>query len=245
MRWKDFRIARERMVREQLFERGINDRNVLEAMLRIPRHVFLDEESGSEAYSDHSFPIGYSQTMTQPYMVGFLCQALRLRGGERVLEVGTGSGYQASILASIAGEVYTVERVPELAERARDRLHDLLLTNVTVVVGDGANGWAKCAPYDRILLTAAARQLPVSLLTQLSEGGMLVGPVERADGGQEVVRLTRRGDQCHMERLEECAFVPMVRNGVEPNRERHGEDTDAGAESADVVRSERNEHYGR
>jgi protein-L-isoaspartate(D-aspartate) O-methyltransferase len=233
------------MVREQLFERGINDRNVLEAMLRIPRHVFLDEESGSEAYSDHSFPIGYSQTMTQPYMVGFLCQALKLRGGERVLEVGTGSGYQASVLAAIAGEVYTVERVPELAQRAKERLHDLLLTNVTVVMGDGANGWPRCAPYDRILLTAAARQVPVSLLTQLSEGGMLVGPVEKADGGQEVVRLTRRGDQCHLERLEECSFVPMVRDGAEPTRDVHGEETDRGPESADVGGSERSEHYGR
>ena len=190
MRWKAFRIARERMVREQLFDRGIRDRNLLEAMLRIPRHLFLDENSGSEAYSDHSFPIGFSQTMSQPYMVGFLCQALRLEGRERVLEVGTGSGYQAAILASNAAEVYTVERVPELAQRARERLHDLLLTNVTVLVGDGSNGWPDYAPYDRILLTAAARQMPMSLLTQLGEGGMLVGPVEKADGEQEVIRLT-------------------------------------------------------
>ena len=216
MRWKAFRIARERMVREQLFDRGIRDRNLLEAMLRIPRHLFLDENSGSEAYSDHSFPIGFSQTMSQPYMVGFLCQALRLEGRERVLEVGTGSGYQAAILASNAAEVYTVERVPELAQRARERLHDLLLTNVTVLVGDGSNGWPDYAPYDRILLTAAARQMPMSLLTQLGEGGMLVGPVEKADGEQEVIRLTRRGNACHLERLGSCAFVPMVRDETAP-----------------------------
>jgi protein-L-isoaspartate(D-aspartate) O-methyltransferase len=242
MRWKDFRIARERMVREQLFDRGISDRNVLESMLRIPRHLFLDENSGSEAYSDHSFPIGYSQTMSQPYMVGFLCQALRLNSRERVLEVGTGSGYQAAILASIAGQVYTIERVPELAQRARDRLHDLLLTNVTVLVGDGSTGCPDYAPFDRILLTAAARQVPISLLTQLSEGGMLVGPVEKADGEQEVVRLTRRGDNCHLERLGSCAFVPMVRDEFASDDEAVV-DTEALEREAPAVRP--SEHYGR
>jgi len=242
MRWKDFRLARERMVREQLFERGIGDRNVLEAMLRIPRHVFLDENSGSEAYSDHSFPIGFSQTMTQPYMVGFLCQALRLEGRERVLEVGTGSGYQASILSTIAGEVFTIERVPELAQRARDRLHDLLLTNVTVVMGDGSNGWADFAPYDRILLTAASRHVPVALLNQLAEGGMLVGPVEKADGEQEVVRLTRRGDACHIERLGPCSFVPMVRDESDPLEDAVADRKTAEHEASSARPSEQ---YGR
>jgi protein-L-isoaspartate(D-aspartate) O-methyltransferase len=212
MRWKDFRIARERMVREQLYDRGIRDHNVLEAMLRVPRHVFLDKDAGSEAYSDHSFPIGYSQTMSQPYMVGFLTEALRLTGTERVLEVGTGSGYQAAILAGICRDVYTVERVPELAERARSCLHDLLFSNVVVLAGDGANGWSDYAPFDRVLLTAAAREVPMALLTQLTEGGMLVGPVEKADGEQEIIRLTREGDKCRMERLGSCAFVPMVRD---------------------------------
>jgi protein-L-isoaspartate(D-aspartate) O-methyltransferase len=245
MRWKDFRIARERMVREQLFDRGIRDRNVLGAMLRIPRHVFLDDNSGSEAYSDHSFPIGYSQTMSQPYMVGFLCQALRLEGKERVLEVGTGSGYQAAILASNAAEVYTVERVPELARRARERLHDLLLTNVTVLVGDGSQGWPEYAPYDRILLTAAAQKVPVSLLAQLGEGGMLVGPVEKADGEQEVIRLTRNGDACHLERLGSCSFVPMVRDEAR----RAGANDDAVVEAEAVGRdlpdARTSEQYGR
>ena len=242
MRWKDFRIARERMVREQLFEKGVRDRNVLEAMLRIPRHVFLDDGSGSEAYSDHSFPIGFSQTMSRPYMVGFLCQALRLEGSERVLEVGTGSGYQAAILASISGEIYTIERVGELARRARERLHDLLLTNVTVLVGDGANGWPKYAPYDRILLTAAAKTVPVSLLSQLGDGGMLVGPVEKEDGDQEVVRLTRRGDECHLERLGACAFVPMVRDEVDDDGE-DARDTEDLRQAEPAVRP--GEYYGR
>jgi protein-L-isoaspartate(D-aspartate) O-methyltransferase len=242
MRWKDFRLARERMVREQLFERGIDDRNVLEAMLRIPRHVFLDENSGSEAYSDHSFPIGFSQTMTQPYMVGFLCQALQLEGRERVLEVGTGSGYQAAILANIAGEVFTIERVRELGQLARERLHDLLLTNVTVVVGDGSTGWPDFAPYDRILLTAASRHVPVALLNQLAEGGMLVGPVEKADGEQEVVRLTRRGDACHMERLGPCSFVPMVRDESDQVEEAAGDPKTAEKEASATGPSEQ---YGR
>jgi protein-L-isoaspartate(D-aspartate) O-methyltransferase len=250
MRWKDFRIARERMVREQLFERGIRDRGVLQAMLRIPRHVFLDDDSGSEAYSDHSFPIGYSQTMSQPYMVGFLCQALQLGGDECILEIGTGSGYQAAILASNACQVYTVERVPELAQRARERLHDLLLTNVTVLTGDGASGWREYAPYDRILLTAAARKVPTSLLTQLTDGGILVGPVEKADGGQEVVRLTRRGDTCHLERLGACTFVPMVRDSSGPDDEEvPAEADDQENASDDIGASEagehRTEHYGR
>lgn len=241
MRWKDFRIARERMVREQLYDRGIRDRNVLESMLRIPRHVFLDENSGSEAYSDHSFPIGYSQTMSQPYMVGFLCEALHLEGYERVLEIGTGSGYQAAILASICREVCTVERVPELAQRASDRLHDLLVTNVTVLMGDGSSGWSEMAPFDRILLTAAPRQVPMSLLTQLTDGGMLVGPVQKADGDQEVVRLTRRGDECHVERLGSCTFVPMVRDD-DATEDGASEDAETSQQPTEVHQSEQ---YGR
>jgi protein-L-isoaspartate(D-aspartate) O-methyltransferase len=200
------------MVREQLYDRGIRDHNVLDAMLRVPRHVFLDKNAGSEAYSDHSFPIGYSQTMSQPYMVAFLAEALQLTGDERVLEVGTGSGYQAAILAGICRDVYTVERVPELAEKAQRCLHDLMFPNVVVLAADGANGWSEFAPFDRVLLTAAAREVPMTLLTQLTEGGMLVGPVEKADGDQEIIRLTRTGSRCTMERLGSCAFVPMVRD---------------------------------
>jgi protein-L-isoaspartate(D-aspartate) O-methyltransferase len=237
MRWKDFRIARERMVREQIYEKGVRDRNVLEAMLRIPRHVFLDKNAGSEAYSDHSFPIGYSQTMSQPYMVAFLCDALGLQGNERILEIGTGSGYQAAILAGICRDVYTVERVPELARRARECLHDLLFTNVTVLQGDGSTGWDEYAPFDRILLTAAASRLPLALLEQLADGGRLVGPVEKEDGTQEVVRLTRQGGQCHLERLGDCAFVRMIRDPADaPRTELHPE------EPAPLQQSEQ---YGR
>jgi protein-L-isoaspartate(D-aspartate) O-methyltransferase len=212
MRWKDFKLARERMVREQLYDRGIRDKLVLQAMLRVPRHCFLDHEAGSEAYSDHSFPIGFQQTMSQPYMVAYLCAQLQLQGGERVLEIGTGSGYQAAVLADICSEVYTVERVPELACKARRCFHDLLFSNVTVLAADGCNGWAEFAPFDRVLLTAAARTVPMSLLTQLAESGILVGPVDKGSGEQEVVRLTRKGNSCHLERLSTCSFVPMVRD---------------------------------
>lgn len=212
MRWKDYRIARERMVREHLYDRGIRDERVLEAMLRIPRHVFLDKNAGSEAYSDHSFPIGYSQTMTKPFMVAYLVEQLHLRGNERVLEIGTGSGYQAAVIADICATVYTIERVPELVDRARSCLHELLYTNVVVLEGDGGEGWPEFAPYDRILVTAATAELPASLLGQLNDGGMLVGPAEKSDRSQELVRLTRSGDSVEVERLGPCEFVPLVRD---------------------------------
>jgi protein-L-isoaspartate(D-aspartate) O-methyltransferase len=200
------------MVREQLYERGIRDDRVLEAMLRVPRHVFLDKDAGSEAYNDHSFPIGFAQTMTQPYMVAYLTELLSLAGEDRVLEIGTGSGYQAAVLAHICKEVYTVERVPELAAKARRSLHDLLYTNVIVLDGDGSNGCADYAPFDRVVLTAAARQIPTTLLRQLAEGAILVGPVDNGNDGQEVVRLTRTGNAFSIERLGPCSFVQLIRN---------------------------------
>lgn len=229
MRWRHYKLARERMVREQLYERDIRDERVLEAMMRIPRHVFLDHDAGSEAYSDHSFPIGFAQTMSQPYMVGYLSEQLRLRGDERVLEIGTGSGYHTAVLATLAAEVYTVERVPELATRAAEVLRDLIYTNIHVRTGDGAVGWPEAAPFDRVILTAAARSVPKSLLAQLREGGVFLGPVEKQDGSQELVRLTRHGNSFSVERLVACSFVPMIRtadaevSAGEPSRsEPHG-----------------------
>jgi protein-L-isoaspartate(D-aspartate) O-methyltransferase len=204
------------MVREQLMDRGIGDTRVLEAMVRVPRHVFLDRDAGSEAYSDHSFPIGYAQTMSAPYMVGYMCEQLGLTGAERVLEIGTGSGYHAAVLSGLAREVYTIERVRELARKAEAALREGLFANVHVREGDGARGWREAAPFDRILVTAAARQVPADLLAQLREGGMFLGPVEKEDGSQEIVRLVREGDTFTMQRLIGCAFVPLVREMPAP-----------------------------
>lgn len=200
------------MVREQLYDRGIRDKRVLRSMLRVPRHVFLGHDAGSEAYSDHSFPIGFAQTMSQPFTVANMAVKLELKGHERLLEIGTGSGYHAAVLANIVHEVYTVERVPALAEKARAVLADLLVNNVHVRSGDGSEGWIEHAPYDRIMLTAATRHMPRELLAQLADGGILVGPAERQDGSQQLVRLRRKGNQFEVERLEECSFVPMVRD---------------------------------
>ena len=212
----DYQVARERMVREQVFERGITARRVLRAMLAVPRHRFLGADIGPQAYSDHAFPIGHSQTMSQPYMVAYLVDKLVLEGGERLLEIGTGSGYQAAVVAMLTQNVYTVERIADLAEHAKMTLCELGIANVETMIGDGSLGWREKSPFDRILLTAAARQVPKRLLTQLREGGVLVGPVETESGQQEIVRLTRHGEQFHLERLGECTFVPLVRDGGEP-----------------------------
>lgn len=211
MRWRQYRIARERMVRDHVYGRGIRDPRVLDAMLRVPRHLFIDRDAGVEAYADHSYPIGFQQTMSQPYMVAYLTENLRLEGRERVLEVGTGSGYHCAVLATLCDEVFSVERVPDLAERATFALRDLLFQNAHIRVGDGGLGWPDAAPFDRVLLTAAASSVPKALLAQLADGGFFLGPVVREDGSQEIVRLTRDGERYSVERLIECTFVPLVR----------------------------------
>jgi protein-L-isoaspartate(D-aspartate) O-methyltransferase len=216
VRWRQYRIARERMVKDHIYGRGIRDPRVLEAMLRVPRHLFIDRDAGTEAYANHSYPIGFQQTMSQPYMVAYLTENLRLEGGEKVLEVGTGSGYHTAVLASLCAEVYSVERVADLAERATFALRDLLFQNVRIRVGDGAHGWSDAAPFDRVLLTAAASSVPRVLLSQLAERGFLLGPVMRANGTQEIVRLTREGERYSVERLIECSFVPLVRSRPAP-----------------------------
>jgi protein-L-isoaspartate(D-aspartate) O-methyltransferase len=212
VRWRQYRIARERMVREHVYGRGIRDPRVLEAMLRVPRHLFIDRDAGVEAYANHSYPIGFQQTMSQPFMVAYLTENLRLDGNERVLEVGTGSGYHTAVLGTLCKDVVSVERVRDLATRAESTLRDLLFQNVSVHVGDGAQGWPEGAPFDRVLLTAATDHVPRALLGQLAEGGFFLGPVMRGDGHQEIVRLTRLPGRFSVERLISCSFVPLVRD---------------------------------
>jgi protein-L-isoaspartate(D-aspartate) O-methyltransferase len=207
----DYRIARERMVREQVYEKGIRDRRVLKALLQVPRHLFLSHRAGPEAYSDHAMPIGFSQTMSQPYMVAYLAEKLALVGDEAVLEIGTGSGYQAAVLARLARRVYTIERIPELASEADARFKTFGINTIYTKIGDGAPGWVEMAPFDRILLTAAATDVPQDLLAQLADNGFLLGPVVGAGGRQEIVKLARSGDKFGLERLRPCTFVPLVR----------------------------------
>ncbi len=206
----NYHIARERMVREQLVTNGISNPKVLDVMLRVPRHLFLDSDLGPQAYSDHSFPIGYSQTMSQPFMVAYLSEQLCLTGEEKILEIGTGSGYQAAVLASLAKHIYTIERIGPLAEKAKTALEKLAIFNVEMAVGDGSHGWPEFGPFDRILTTAAATEVPHALVMQLCDGGVFLGPVFNEAGEQEIVRMTRRGDDFKIERLRECTFVPLI-----------------------------------
>lgn len=200
---------RERMVREQIEARGVTDRRVLEAMRRVPRHLFVPPEYRDAAYSDGPLPIGHGQTISQPYIVAYMTALLHLKGDEKVLEIGTGSGYQAAVLAHLAREVHTVERIPALAERAAALLRRLGLTNVTVHQGDGSLGLPAFAPYDAILVTAAAPRVPPSLLDQLADGGRLVIPVG-SHGLQHLERWRRVGDALRRQILDPVAFVPLI-----------------------------------
>ncbi len=204
----DFSAARERMVRSQLEARGVRDPRVLAAMRRVPRHELVPAESRAEAYQDRPLEIGHGQTISQPYVVAAMTEALELDGGERVLEVGTGSGYQAAVLAELAAEVYSIEIVAPLAERARADLARLGYGEVQVRTGDGYRGWPEAAPFDAIVVTAAPDHVPEPLLAQLADGGVLVLPVgERA---QDLVRIRRRGDEFERETLFGVRFVPMT-----------------------------------
>jgi protein-L-isoaspartate(D-aspartate) O-methyltransferase len=200
----------EGWIDEQLIARGIRDPRVLEAMRRVPREAFVAPASQALAYADRALPIGSGQTISQPFMVAVMTEALELTGAERVLEIGTGSGYQAAILAELASEVVTIERRPELADAASATLRALGYTNVEVIVGDGTRGHPPSAPFDRILVTAGAPRVPDSLKQQLAtDGGLLVVPVGSAD--QQFVTIIRReGTQFEITRRDGCVFVPLV-----------------------------------
>jgi protein-L-isoaspartate(D-aspartate) O-methyltransferase len=204
-----FEEARERMVQTQIAARGITDARVLAAMRRVPRHLFVPEEMQEVAYADQAMPIGSGQTISQPYMVAAMSAALELTGGERVFEIGTGSGYQTAILAELACEVISIERHAVLARTAEARLAALGWTNVRLVVGDGSAGLPETGPFDAILVTAGAPRVPEPLKRQLADGGRLVIPVG-AERHQDLIVLRREGEHFRESVHDPCVFVPLV-----------------------------------
>jgi len=200
---------RARMVDEQLAARGIADARVLEAMRRVPRERFVDEAMRERAYEDAPLPIGLGQTISQPYMVARMCELARIGAGDRVLEIGAGSGYQAAVLGALAREVYAVEVRPELGALAEERLRALGMRHVIIGVFDGTRGWEAHAPYDAILVAAGAPTVPPLLVAQLADGGRLVIPVGPRQG-QRLCVITRRGDEYDTEWTTPCTFVDLV-----------------------------------
>jgi protein-L-isoaspartate(D-aspartate) O-methyltransferase len=192
-----------------LKRRGIRDERVLEAMAVVPRHAFVPESSLSSAYGDHALPIGQQQTISQPYIVALMTAALELQVGDRVLEIGTGSGYQAAVLAEMGMDVYTVERIPELHERAVRNLEEQGYT-VRAKLEDGYSGWSEYAPFDGILVTAAAPAIPEPLIAQLADGGRMVIPVGPTDSYQTLWKVIRRGEEIQRINLGGVAFVPFI-----------------------------------
>jgi protein-L-isoaspartate(D-aspartate) O-methyltransferase len=202
-------LQRERMVRAQLAERGIRDVRVLEAMSTVPRHEFVPETFRQDAYEDYPLPIGEGQTISQPYIVAAMLQHLALQATERVLEIGTGSGYVTALLSLLCAEVYSVERHAQLAISAESTLHRLGYRNVKIRVGDGSQGWPEYAPFDAILVSAATHEMPPSLFAQLREGGRMMVPVG-PPSSQELQLIRKVGGEPEVEILEGCRFVPLV-----------------------------------
>jgi len=205
----NYESERQRMVDKQFLSRDITDKRVLDAMRKVPRHLFVPEEHRHLAYSDCPLPIGQNQTISQPYIVALMTQMLALKGHEIVLEIGTGSGYQAAVLSLVAREVHTVERHENLAKRAIKSINELDIKNITVHLGDGTRGWPENAPYDAILATAAAPKVPRPLLDQLADGGRLVIPVGSRIG-QYLEIWHREGAKFRREQTVAVAFVPLL-----------------------------------
>ena len=202
-------INRERMVEEQLIPRGIHDEATLRAMRTVPRHLFVDDAMASAAYGDHPLPIGSGQTISQPYIVAVMTEQLDLAPQDRVLEIGTGSGYQAALLAELAGTVISVERLADLADRARENLARAGVGGVRVVVGDGTQGYPPEAPYDAIIVTAASPTIPEPLIDQLAEGGRLIAPVGPWDC-QDLIKLVKHEGRVETIPLGGVCFVPLI-----------------------------------
>jgi protein-L-isoaspartate(D-aspartate) O-methyltransferase len=204
------------MVKLQIENRDITDVRLLEVMRRVPRHAFVPPGSRATAYGDFPVPIGHGQTISQPYMVAFMTQALCIRGPEKVLEIGTGSGYQTVILAALAASVFTVERIPELAVMAQKALDSLGVANVSFRIADGGPGWPERAPFDRILITAAAPTVPLILRAQLADNGIMVLPVGDWRKSQMMVTVRRTGESFTSQESIGCRFVPLIGEGGFP-----------------------------
>ncbi len=206
-----FESLRNRMVKTQIMDRGIKNAAVLDAMKKVPRHLFVPKEYENEAYNDYPVPIGYGQTISQPYIVAYMTEAVKPASKKRALEIGTGSGYQAAVLAEITEKVYTIEIVPELAKESAERFRKLGYKNIVSKYGDGYLGWPEYAPFDIIIVTAAAKVIPEPLIDQLAENGRLVIPVGPPSAVQELQLVVKRNGKTETRRLTFVRFVPFIR----------------------------------
>lgn len=212
-----FLDQRKRMVETQIVTRGIKDQRVIHTFLKVPRHFFVENSLKLQAYDDHPLPIGFNQTISQPYMVAFMLEHLNIKSSHKILEIGTGSGYQTSLLAELAKEVYTIERLPQLSELAQERLKQLgynfpsngQFASVYYKIDDGTLGWHEFAPYDRIIISAAAPNIPQSLIEQLADNGIMLCPVGN-EYYQDLIRITKHGDKTEKNNLGSCVFVKLV-----------------------------------
>jgi len=208
--FEEYKEKREKMVKEQIIARGVKNERVIEAMLKIPRHIFVPKEKEDEAYEDYPLPIGFNQTISQPYMVAVMTEYLEPKEDDAVLEIGTGSGYQTAILSYLVKKVYTIERECELLERAKKTLEILGFDNIKYKCGDGSKGWREYAPYDKIIVTAAAPSIPPPLIEELKNNGIIVIPVGSRWIQELIVAKKDDKGKIKIEKKFECAFVPLV-----------------------------------
>ncbi|MGB3479648.1 MAG: protein-L-isoaspartate(D-aspartate) O-methyltransferase [bacterium] len=212
MKVSEWKHERERMVKEQIVARGIEDTRVIQAMNKVPRHLFIENTYYHQAYNDYPLPIGQNQTISQPYMVASMTELLELKGNERVLEIGTGSGYQTAILALLCSTVYSVERISELTRKARLTLKQLGFSNINLIVRDGTLGWSEFAPYNGIIVTAGAPEIPNALIKQLANNGRMVIPVGN-EASQTLNFVEKHKGRIYRKEFFGCAFVPLVGKG--------------------------------